>query len=93
MADKTSNSPAMAFIMDYLQKHGDTEYAIVRAAAEQAGHGIYPIMYGRAKTLLGMITEESRSRRRRRKPAEETAEVGVEGLVAEAAPRPLRQGR
>ncbi|MAG58307.1 MAG: hypothetical protein CMJ83_18630 [Planctomycetes bacterium] len=64
---KSSNSPAMAFIMDYLQEHGDTVYAEVKAAAEADGHSIYPIMYGRAKTLLGMITEENRSRRRRRK--------------------------
>lgn len=86
MAERSSSSPAMAFILEYLQKNGDTEYSIVKQAADKDGHTIYPIMYGRAKTLLGLITEESRSRRRRRK-VEET-EPGADG-----APRVLRQGR
>ncbi len=83
--DKPSNSPSMAFILDYLKKNGDAEYAIIRAAAEKAGHSIYPIMYGRAKTLLGMITEESRSRRRRRRKEDETGTGDAGGT------RPLRQ--
>lgn len=90
MAEKSSNSPAMAFILDYLKSHGDTEYAIVRNEAEKDGHTIYPIMYGRAKTLLGMITEESRSRRRRRS-SEEAAPAAE--FPAANAPRTLRQGR
>jgi len=79
MAEKTSNSPAMAFILEYLKEHGDCPYAQVRAAAEADGHNIYPIMYGRAKTLLGMITEDSSRRRRRKK-------------VSEDGPAKLRQG-
>lgn len=71
MAEKSSNSPAMAFILEYLKEHGDSPYAAVRAAAEADGHNIYPIMYGRAKTLLGMITEDSSRRRRRKKAAED----------------------
>ena len=80
MTEKSSNSPAMAFILEFLKEHGDTPYAQVRAAAEADGHNIYPIMYGRAKTLLGMITEDS-SRKRRRKKA------------ADSGPARLSQGR
>jgi hypothetical protein len=81
-----SNSPAMGFIMAYLREHGDTEYAVVRTAAEKAGHTIYPIMYGRAKALLGMIPPDAPKRRRR------PAQAGS-GAGGESAPsRPLRQG-
>ena len=65
MTEKSSNSPAMAFILDYLQEKGDVPYAEVRAAATADGHSIYPIMYGRAKALLGMIDPDSRSKRKR----------------------------
>ena len=78
MAEKSSNSPAMAFILEFLKGNGEAAYADVRAAAEQEGHSIYPIMYGRAKALLGLITEESKRKRRRRK--------------ADSAPAKLRQG-
>lgn len=62
---KSSNSPAMAFILDYLKANGDRPYGELRAAAETAGFSIYPIMYGRAKALLGMITDDGRVRRKR----------------------------
>lgn len=75
MAEKSSNSPAMAFILEFLKEHGDTPYAQVRAAAEKDGHNIYPIMYGRAKTLLGLITEDSKRRRRRRKSDDRPAKL------------------
>ncbi len=88
MNDKVSNSPSMAFIMNYLQKNGDTEYATVRREAEKDGHTIYPIMYGRAKALLGMITESPRRRRREATPAAE----GGEGTSAYGTRAILRQG-
>jgi len=65
LVDKTSNSPGMAFIVDYLKANGDRPYGEIRTAAEAAGYTIYPIMYGRAKALLGMITEDGRVKRRR----------------------------
>lgn len=82
MADKPSSSPAMAFILDFLKTNGDTEYAKVKEAAEAEGHAIYPIMYGRAKTLLNMIPEDRPRRRRARRPAE----------GEDASRRTLRQG-
>ncbi len=87
MTDKSSNSPAMAFILDYLKEHGDSPYAQIREAAEQAGHNIYPIMYGRAKSLLGLLTEDSKRRRRKadRKSAKlrQGATEPAEGTVKE----------
>jgi hypothetical protein len=84
MSEKSSNSPAMAFILDYLKEKGDTPYRDVRSAAEAAGHAIFPIMYGRAKTLLGMITEPATPRRRR--PRAPDADAGADDA-------PLIRGR
>lgn len=76
----------MAFILDYLKTNGDRPYGELRAAAETAGHSIYPIMYGRAKALLNMIPEERRLKRRRMREEAHglaptaTAVTGHEGL-------------
>lgn len=78
MSDKSSNSPAMAFILDYLKEKGDSPYAEIRAAAEAQDLAIYPIMYGRAKSLLGMITEPSRMRRKRPPTAAELRRASTE---------------
>lgn len=67
MDSKSSNSPAMAFILDYLKGNGDRPYGELKAAAEAQGYPIYPIMYGRAKALLGMIAEDGRVKRKRQR--------------------------
>ncbi len=72
-------SPAMNFITDFLKRSPEAAYGEINRGAEAAGHKIYPIMYGRAKSLLGLIPEGS-SRSRRRKARESQA-------------RRLRQGR
>jgi len=74
------HSPAMNFITEYLKKDPNASYGEISKAAEEAGHKIYPIMYGRAKSLLGLIPEGG-GRTRRRKAARATQA------------RRLRQGR
>lgn len=73
----------MAFITEYLKRKPAASYGEISKEAEAAGHKIYPIMYGRAKSLLGLIPAGggSRSRRRRSKKAEA------------GSSRKLRQGR
>ncbi len=73
-------SPAMNFITDFLKKNPEAAYGEINKGAEEAGYKIYPIMYGRAKSLLGLIPEGG-SRAHRRKAARRG-----EG-------RKLRQGR
>lgn len=88
MAAKSSSSPAMSFILDYLKEKGDVPYGEVRSAASAAGHTIFPIMYGRAKSLLGLI-DENAPPRRRRKPAPRRDESDATDLSRGR----LRQGR
>jgi hypothetical protein len=45
----------MKLIVSALQKKNDASYADVRKKAEAKGLTIYPIMYGRAKALLGLV--------------------------------------
>ncbi len=61
-------SPAMNFITSFLKRSPEASYGEISKSAEEAGHKIYPIMYGRAKSLLGLIPEGG-SRARRRKAA------------------------
>lgn len=77
-------STPMDFITSYLKKQPEAAYADVNKAAQAANFKIYPIMYGRAKSLLGLLPEGgSRARRARRKAS------GGE----ESRSRTLRQGR
>src|SRR5881628_1862811 len=51
---------AMSFIVDYLRRESDAVYKDVHAAAKQSGYTIYPVMYGRAKAMLGLIPVKKR---------------------------------
>src|SRR5262245_376916 len=53
-------SPAMDFIVEYLKKNRKASYADVRAAAEARKIEVYPIMYGRAQALLGLVATRPR---------------------------------
>lgn len=57
-AKKTS--PAMEFIVDALKKNKKAEYSDIKAAAEKKGLEIYPIMFGRAQALLGIVKSAPR---------------------------------
>jgi hypothetical protein len=48
-------SPAMSFILDYLKRNKEAPYAEVQTAAKGEGHAVFPVMYGRAKGILGLI--------------------------------------
>ena len=52
-AKKTSKS--FELILAHLKKHPKAPFAEVRDAAEKKGFKIYPIAYGRAQALLGIV--------------------------------------
>lgn len=54
MADKKTN-PAMSFIVESLKSDRNVAYKEVAAAAAKKKLEIYPIMFGRAKALLGYV--------------------------------------
>lgn len=54
MAAKKGN-PAFDFIVAQLEKDRNVAYADIAAAAGKKGLQIYPIMFGRAKALLGLV--------------------------------------
>ena len=55
MAAKKKNKEGLAFIVDALKKNRNAVYADVREAAAKKGFTIYPIMYGKAKLMLGHV--------------------------------------
>ena len=59
MAAKKDTS-AMDFILATLKKSKKASYAEVKAAAEEKGLAVYPIMYGRAQALLGYVPMKPR---------------------------------
>lgn len=101
-AEKT---PSFEFVTNYLTRHPSAPYADVKAAAEQSGYTIYPIVYGRAQALLGIVktkargeasTARSTGRPRGRPPKAASAEAsgsagGLDSLVT--AVRAVEQER
>lgn len=55
-----STSPAMSFLLDGLKQNKEATYAELKEAAEQKDLQIYPIMFGRAKAMLGLVKSKKR---------------------------------
>lgn len=60
MAAKKKSSPAMEFVVDYLKRKRDASFADIRDAAAKKRLKIYPIVYGRAQALLGIVKSAPR---------------------------------
>ena len=56
MAAKKKSSPAFDFVVNMVKKNPQAAYADVKAAADRKGYKIFPIVYGRAKALLGQVS-------------------------------------
>lgn len=54
-------SPAMAFIVAALKKDKSASYQDLAAAAEEKGLQLYPVMYGRAQKMLGLVKGAKRA--------------------------------
>jgi hypothetical protein len=61
MAAKKKNTEGLAFIIDSLRKDRRAAYADIRAAAEKRGLAVWPIMFGRAQALLGIVKQKKRA--------------------------------
>lgn len=59
MAAKKQN-PAMDFIVDSLKSDRSAKYSDIAAAAAKKRLKIYPIMFGRAQALLGIVKSAKR---------------------------------
>jgi hypothetical protein len=53
-------NPGMAFIVNALKKNRKASYGDIAAAAAKKRLTIYPIMYGRAQALLGIVKQSPR---------------------------------
>jgi hypothetical protein len=76
-------SPAFDFLLQELRREPGLAYAELRSRAEGQGFSIAPIMYGRAKAVLGLVPV---------KPRGSKAKASRAGQVTEApVPSQLRQ--
>ena len=63
---KDKPKPAMDFIVAFLKDNPTASYAAVRAGAEQRGLQVFPIMFGRAQAMLGLVEVAPRGARKQR---------------------------
>src|SRR5258706_4276024 len=57
---KRKNTSAMDHIVDSLKRNRAATYADIKAAADKKRLEIYPIMFGRAQALLGIVKSAKR---------------------------------
>jgi transposase-like protein len=55
MAAQKSQSPAMEFLVDALKRNPKAAYADLKARADEKKLAVYPIMFGRAQAMLGIV--------------------------------------
>jgi hypothetical protein len=83
VAPKRKGSPAFDFLVRALQQEPHVSYGELKRRADDMGHRIAPIMYGRAKAKLGLVPVKPRGQGKR---AAATA-----AAATPSAPRVLRQ--
>ena len=86
-AKKKSGPEAMKFIVAALKKNKNAAYVDIRAKAEKKRLTIYPIMYGRAKALLGLVPMAKRGEGKAKKAAAKRATAGAAPKRAPGRPR------
>ena len=60
MATKKPQSPAMEFLVDSLKKNRKASYADLKAKADEKKLKLFPIMFGRAQAMLGIVKSAKR---------------------------------
>lgn len=95
MAASKSN-PAMEFIVDSLKSDRSAAYKDIAEAAAKKKLKIYPIMFGRAQALLGIVKAAPRGQGKAAKAAKaKAAKAAAPAAPAEAAPAllaPVKRG-
>jgi hypothetical protein len=77
-------SPAMDFIVEQLKKNRKAGYAEIKSAADGKKLKVYPIMFGRAQALLGIVKSRPRGQGK--------AAVAARAASAPAASSPGKRG-
>ena len=83
-------SAAFDFIVEELRREAGISYALLREHAAARGFSIAPIMYGRAKAMLGLVPVKPRGSGKARKAAE-TGPLRLKQVDSVAADRFGRQ--
>ena len=60
MAAQKPQSPAMEFLVDSLKRNPKASYADLKAKADEKKLKLFPIMFGRAQALLGIVKSARR---------------------------------
>jgi hypothetical protein len=84
-------SAAFDFIVEELRREGGISYAVLREHAAARGFAIAPIMYGRAKAMLGLVPVKPRGSGKARKAAAEAGPLRLKQVDSVAADRFGRQ--
>lgn len=87
VAPRRKGSPAFDFLLQALRREPHASYGELKRRADGEGHKIAPIMYGRAKAMLGLVPVKPRGQSKQAKAKAEAAATAA----ANAAPRVLRQ--
>lgn len=89
-APRRRGSDAFDFLVSELRRDGTLAYGELRAACEQRGWKIAPIMYGRAKAVLGLVPVKPRGSGKARAAAAAAAAASGEP-ARPSLPRTLKQ--
>lgn len=71
-APKRKGSPAFDFLIESLRAEPTLSYGELQTRSTAKGFKVAPIMYGRAKALLGLVPVAPRGQGKNRKPAKQT---------------------
>lgn len=92
MADKKPN-PAFEFTLEYLKSTPTATFAEIRDAAAKKKLVIYPIMYGRAQTLVGIVKAKPRGEGKAKvAKAAKAAKAAAPAVAAPAVAAPVVAG-
>lgn len=88
MAAKKPQSPAMEFLLASLEKNPKATYAEIKAAADEKKLAVYPIMFGRAQAMLGIVKSAKRGQGKAAKAKSGGAAPATHGKPAAKRGRP-----
>lgn len=83
-------SPAMEFIVEQLKKNRKIGYAEIKEAAEAKKLKVFPIMFGRAQALLGIVKMSPRGQGKAARAKAATASPDMLGVVKRGPGRPRK---
>lgn len=89
MAAKKAQSPAMEFLVESLKQDKKAVYGDLKAEADKKGLAVFPIMFGRAQALLGIV----KSAKRGQGKAAKAKTVATQGTEKPIKPGTAKRGR